>query len=80
MEEKLRHIMSELFKVSLNQITEETKVETIETWDSLNNILMVLALEREFKITFAPEEIIGMVSFEEVVGVLKQKLQTSGIR
>ena len=78
MEEKLRHIMSESFKVSANQITEETKVETIETWDSLNHILMVLALEREFKITFAPEEIIGMVSFEEVVGVLKQKLQTSG--
>ena len=73
MEDRLRQVMSQIFKVPLDQINDETKVETIEAWDSLNHINLVLALEQEFKTTFAPEEIISMVSFEEIQEILKQK-------
>lgn len=73
MEEKLCQIMCEVFKVPLGQITHETGVEMIESWDSLNHINLILALEREFEMTFAPEEIIKMVSFPEILDVLKQK-------
>ena len=70
--------MSEVFKVPLNQISHETRVETIASWDSLNHINLVLALEKEFQITFAPEEIVTMVSFQEIMEVLNQKGQTVG--
>ena len=79
MHDKLRQIMANTFHVPVNQITPETKVETIESWDSLNHINLTLALEQEFKITFAPEEIIEMVSFKDIMTILQQKLQTSGI-
>ena len=77
MEEKIRQIMSQTFNVPLEQITDQTKVETIQSWDSLHHINLILALEREFGTTFAPEEIIEMVSFQDVLKVLKQKIQTA---
>lgn len=76
MEEKLRLIMSEIFNVPLNKITVETKVETIASWDSFNHINLTLVLEKEFKVTFSPEEIITMVSFSEITTILKQKIRT----
>ena len=80
MQDKLRQIMSKIFEVPAAQITDEAKVETIESWDSLNHINLVLALEQEFKTTFAPEEIIQMVSFREIQEILNQKMTTSEIR
>ena len=74
MEEKIRQIMSQTFNVPLDQITDQTKVETIQSWDSLHHINLTLALEAEFKTTFTPEQIIGMVSFQEILEVLKQKV------
>ena len=75
MQERLRQIMCQVFHVPLNHITDETKVETVESWDSLNHINLILAIEKEFGTTFAPEEIIKMVSFPEILEVLKQKTQ-----
>lgn len=79
MQEKLRQTMSKVFKVPFDQITDQTKVETIEPWDSLNHINLILALEGEFKATFTPEEIIGMVSFQEILKVLNQKILDSSV-
>lgn len=74
MEEKLRSIMTDVFNVPANQITAETMVETVESWDSFNHINLTLALEKEFKVTFSPEEIITMASFREIIAILKQKI------
>ncbi len=74
MEEKLQLIMVDIFNVPMNQITVETKVETIASWDSFNHINLTLALEKEFRVIFSPEEIITMVSFPEITAILKQKL------
>jgi acyl carrier protein len=74
MQEKLRDIMAQALKIPLEQITEETSVETIESWDSLNHINLILALEHGFGTTFAPEEIVQMVSFHEILTVLKGKV------
>ena len=78
MQEKLRQVMGRVFNVSSSSITDESKVETIESWDSLNHINLILALEQEFKTMFVPEEIVQMVSFQEILEVLKQKIQTVG--
>ena len=72
MEERLRQIMGKVFNVPSNRITAETKVETIENWDSLHHINLVLALEQEFQIIFAPEKIMEMVSFPKILEILQQ--------
>ena len=72
MEERLRQIMGKVFNVPPGHITQETKVETIETWDSLHHINLILALEEEFKTTFTPEKIMEMVSFQKILQILKQ--------
>ncbi len=72
--------MCQIFHVPFGHITDETKVETIESWDSLNHINLILALELEFRTTFSPEEMIKMVSFQEILEILKQKTQACEIR
>ena len=45
----------------------------IGTWDSLNHMNLIVALEEEFDVTFDEEEINEMISLELIELILKQK-------
>ena len=44
-EQKLKEIIASVFKVDASSINNETSPDTIENWDSLNHLNLVLALE-----------------------------------
>lgn len=72
MEEKLRQIMSQIFKVPIEEISEDASPDTIENWDSLQHMNLVLALEEAFHITFSSEEITEILSYKLIVRRLKK--------
>ena len=47
--------------------------ETIPTWDSLQHLNLVLALEEEFRIQFTPEEVEQLLSVEVTAAILEEK-------
>lgn len=73
MEDKLKEIMSTVFQVSTEEINESTSQKTIEKWDSLNQLNLVVALEDEFDVFFEPEEIGKMITFNAVLEIIKNK-------
>ncbi|MFN0088637.1 MAG: acyl carrier protein [Blastocatellia bacterium] len=70
---RVQQIIADLFNLPLEKITPGSSPDTIESWDSLQHLNLVLALEQEFGLQFAPEEIEQMLSVELIVDLLAEK-------
>ncbi|MBF0213930.1 MAG: acyl carrier protein [Magnetococcales bacterium] len=53
----LTELFKEVFDDSTIQLTEQTTPADIESWDSLSNLRMFMAVEKAFAIRFASHEI-----------------------
>ena len=77
MDEKVRQIAADVFNVPVAQITLQSSPENIETWDSIQNLNLLLALEQAFGLQFEPEEIDRMKTIQEIIGLLVVKQKNS---
>lgn len=73
MEERVLKIVSQVMNISVEQLNEDSSPDTVENWDSLQHMNLILALEEEFNITFSDEEIVEMLSVKIIVETLKKK-------
>lgn len=73
-EEKIRVLMAVVFEVPGEEIHAESSSETIESWDSLKHMNLVVALEEEFGIIFDDDEIIQMLNFALIMLIVKDKI------
>ena len=73
--DRTRSIVADIFTLPIEQIRPESSPDTIETWDSLKHLDIVLALEQDFGVQFSPEEIEQLLSVELMVALLAEKLQ-----
>jgi acyl carrier protein len=64
---------SEIFGVSMNQINENSSMETIKEWDSLNHMNLMMALEEEFSIQFDNDEVMKLTSIPAILTSLKRR-------
>jgi acyl carrier protein len=70
---KIKYVMSSVFDIAQDEIQSDASAITIESWDSLKHMNLIVALEEEFETEFSDKEIIKMMSFNviyEVVGNL----------
>ena len=72
MEEKLKRIMSNVFQISQDEIDENTSVDTVENWDSLQHLNLILALEQGFSISLSTEDVVKMTRLEAIEEVLER--------
>ena len=75
--DQIRTLASDIFGVPADQITPASTPETIETWDSIQHLNLVLALEEKFGLQLSPEEIEQMKSIGEVIQLVEAKLQAA---
>ena len=73
MEDKIKEIMASVFEINAADINDSTTTETVEQWDSLQHINLVVALEDEFGAEFDSGEISGMISYEKILSTIKEK-------
>lgn len=74
--QRVQRIAADVFSVPVAQISAESSADTIETWDSLQHLNFVLAVEQEFGVQFTPEEIEKLISVNTVVEMLEAKPET----
>ena len=72
--EQVRGIASDLFAVPSQEIAADSSPETIKTWDSIQHLSLVLALEEKFQIQLSPDEIEQMTSIGAIARLLESKL------
>jgi acyl carrier protein len=73
--EIVKSIMADVFKTRIENITTDLKQKDIVFWDSLRHLNLVVELEEKFAISFEPEEIAEMITFEKVLYYVNQKVE-----
>jgi len=71
-EQKLKQVLSRVFSVSLDMITDNASPDTIENWDSVRHMNLVLALEEEFDFEFTDDQVVEILSYKLIKIVLKE--------
>ncbi len=71
-EHKLKEVLARIFNVDVNTITEDASPDTIENWDSLRHMSLVLAIEEEFGIELTDDQVVEILSFKLIKIVLKE--------
>ena len=74
MEEKIKKIMGNVFEIDSSVIDDNSSPDNIEKWVSLKHMVLVIALEEEFNITFREDEIVEMLSFKTICDTIRQKI------
>jgi len=72
-EERTRKVVAEVFGLPLEAVTLQTSHETVNDWDSLNVLNVLMAIEGEFDVSVSPEEAAEFVSVERILAVLQTK-------
>lgn len=67
-------IVADIFNLSIKEVNAKSSPDTIEGWDSLQHLNLVLAIEQTFGIQLTPEEIEQMLSVELIVMLIQEKL------
>jgi acyl carrier protein len=72
--DKVRSITADVLHVHANQLMPQSSPESIEAWDSIHHLNLILAFEQEFGVQFEPEEVDEMNSVGRILHVLENKL------
>jgi acyl carrier protein len=73
---RVRAVVAATFGVPAASLTDESGAHSIEAWDSMNHIHLIVALEAELGVSFDPERAIELTT----VGAIVQALRALGAR
>lgn len=73
MQEKIRKILADTFRVKMDDITSATAIENIDTWDSLTHMELVANLEEGLGIEFDGDEIAEMTNVGIIEEIVRKK-------
>ncbi len=71
--ELVRNVASDIFGIPADKITAESSPETIERWDSVQHLNLVLALEEKVNVQFEPEDIEQMKNIGAVATLVEKR-------
>lgn len=74
METAIKSVMADVLDIDAAAIDDDTSADNTPRWDSANHLHLVLALEDEFGVTFDVSEFESMLSFFDIMNVLRTKL------
>ena len=72
-ERRVLDIVSRTFQVPRGTVSLESTPDTIPTWDSLQQVHLILALEEEFGFQFEVEQIAVMQSVRPIVAMVRER-------
>tara|TARA_Y100000813_G_C24018444_1_gene283936 strand:+ start:291 stop:536 length:246 start_codon:yes stop_codon:yes gene_type:complete len=62
-EEKIFKIISEILNIDISKLNEETIIGEFNNWDSMNQLVIISEIEKQFKIQIDPET---LMDFEDI--------------
>ena len=75
LEKKLKELVSTVFEIKIDEIDDSTSPDTVEKWDSLQQLNLAMAIENEFEITLSPNDITDMLSYKLIKQILLEKFK-----
>ncbi|KKS23238.1 MAG: acyl carrier protein [Microgenomates group bacterium GW2011_GWC1_41_8] len=71
--EKIKKIAQKVFKVSEGEVTDAMSPETIPDWDSMNYLIFISELEKEFGVQFSISETMEAKNLGDIKNYLRNK-------
>ncbi len=75
--DQIRTMASDLFGVPVDQISAASSAQTLDNWDSIQHLNLVLAVEEKFGLQLSPEEIEQMKTVGDTAKLVESKLQAA---
>ncbi|NCO53912.1 MAG: acyl carrier protein [Bacteroidetes bacterium] len=72
MKSQIIKVMSAVFEVPIEDITETSSVDSIDSWDSLKHLNLILALEEEFNIVIPDEEVGNLMNYKLIELIINE--------
>ena len=73
LEKEVKKLLSTVLQTSIAKIISTCSTITIDNWDSLKHIQVVLSLEKFYKIKFDVNEYNELTSFNNIIKLLRKK-------
>ena len=70
--QKLRSIVSTILRIPEERVTDDLASDSVETWDSLNHINLIGAVEQEFGVTLPTENLGDFMSVAQLKALLSR--------
>lgn len=71
--QQLNEIFRDLFELPELELTPEMSADDIDEWDSVNHVMLVVEIERQFKIKFHTAEVEEMKNVGDLVRLIVAK-------
>jgi acyl carrier protein len=72
-EQRVLDIVAHTFRVPRRTVSLESTPDTISTWDSLQQVHLILALEEEFGMQFEVDQIAVMRGVRPIVAMIRER-------
>tara|TARA_Y100000591_G_C21787991_1_gene674919 strand:+ start:135 stop:380 length:246 start_codon:yes stop_codon:yes gene_type:complete len=72
--ENIKDILSKILRLRTQEIKDNTGVVNTPNWDSINQIEIIVALEKKYKIKFSQSEISKLDNYSNILKILKKKV------
>lgn len=72
--ERILQVMATVFETDVAALNENSSSDTIEAWDSLKHLTLILALEEEFTISIPDEEVGELVNYKLIEITIHEQL------
>jgi acyl carrier protein len=73
---RIKNTMSVVFEIPAEEINEDSSADTIENWDSLRHLNLILGLEEEFNVNIPDEEVGNLANFKLIELVINDLTQS----
>jgi len=71
--EAVTRVLADVLGVDPRQIRPDSSPDTIEGWDSVQHLNLIIAVEQEFGVRFAPAEIEDAVTIKAIAELIERK-------
>lgn len=71
--ERFFQVVSSILNVARESLSPHSSRDSLEEWDSIKHMYVVLALEEEFSVEFSDDEIANLVSVSDLMRAMTKK-------
>ena len=71
-DQKLKEVLARVLDVDVAEITEASSKDTLERWDSLRHMNLIMAIEEEFGVELSGDEVADSVNYQLIRIALKE--------
>ena len=78
MNDRIKEVMAKAFEAQVSDINVDSSNDSIDTWDSLHHVKLIVFLEREFDIEI-PDDVVGnMINYKLIEAVVNECTRSNG--